>query len=29
VPVSEWDKHWPEKIARLQQAMRETGRYLS
>jgi 4-alpha-glucanotransferase len=29
VAISEWDKHWPGKIARLQQAMRETDRYVS
>jgi 4-alpha-glucanotransferase len=29
VAISEWDRQWPDKIARLQQAMRETDRYVS
>jgi hypothetical protein len=27
VLIAEWDKHWPEKVAKLGSMMRETGRY--
>jgi len=27
VPIAEWDKHWPDKVAKLGAMMRETGRY--
>jgi 4-alpha-glucanotransferase len=27
VPISEWDARWPEKLARIQAMMRETGRF--
>jgi hypothetical protein len=27
VPIAEWDKHWPKKVAALGAMMRETGRY--
>lgn len=27
VPISEWSTHWPEKLGRIGQMMRETGRY--
>jgi len=29
VPVGRWSAHWPEKLARLRQMMRETGRFVS
>jgi len=26
VPISEWSKHWPDKLERIEQMMQATGR---